>query len=213
MKTYLIVTNDEYEQPVAEIVGSKEAAEFLGLQRHTLSKYMTNGFPKCHEFKAVVIKDMLYETEEKKIERQRYKQKKWRMEHDINEYDRNRARQMRKMQAENKIKMDVAIKHIADKYGYDAQSRQLIEECAELIQAVNKVWRIQQINGRTVSQDIDLSFAKEHLIEGLADVSIMVEQMLYLLDCKSDFEAERAKKIKRQLGRMAETGNLWLKKQ
>lgn len=32
---------------------------------------------------------------------------------------------------------------IADKYGYDAQSRQCIEEMAELTQAVNKFWRKQ----------------------------------------------------------------------
>ena len=31
-----------------------------------------------------------------------------------------------------------AIKKIADKYGYDAQSRQLIEEMAELTVALNK---------------------------------------------------------------------------
>lgn len=95
-----------------------------------------------------------------------------------------------------------SIKTIADTYGYDAQSRQLIEECAELIQAVNKVWRIQQINGRTVSQDIDLSFAKEHLVEELADVQIMIEQMVYLLDCQNDFNNEKMRKIKRQLARI-----------
>lgn len=94
------------------------------------------------------------------------------------------------------------IKAIADTYGYDAQSRQLIEECAELIQAVNKVWRIQQINGRTVSQDIDLSFAKEHLVEELADVSIMIEQIVYLLKCEDDFNSEKMRKIKRQLARI-----------
>lgn len=92
MKTYLIVTNDELEQPVAEIVGSKAVAEFLGMPRQTLTKYMTIGFPKKHNFKAVVIKDMLYETEEKKIERQRYKQKKWRMEHDRKDYMREYMR-------------------------------------------------------------------------------------------------------------------------
>lgn len=36
-----------------------------------------------------------------------------------------------------------AIKKIADTYGYDAQSRQLIEEMAELTQAINKHWRKQ----------------------------------------------------------------------
>ena len=31
---------------------------------------------------------------------------------------------------------------IADYYGYEAQSNQLIEECAELIQAINKHKRV-----------------------------------------------------------------------
>ena len=33
-----------------------------------------------------------------------------------------------------------AIKKIADTYGYDAQSRQLFEEMAELTVAINKNW-------------------------------------------------------------------------
>lgn len=35
------------------------------------------------------------------------------------------------------------IKAIVEKYGYDAQSRQCIEEMAELTQAINKFWRKQ----------------------------------------------------------------------
>ena len=39
--------------------------------------------------------------------------------------------------------MDISAENIkiAQYYGYDAQSNQLIEECAELIQAVNKYRR------------------------------------------------------------------------
>jgi NTP pyrophosphatase (non-canonical NTP hydrolase) len=205
MKTYLVVTNDKFEHPVKEIVGSKEVAEFLGLQRQTFSKYMTNGFPKCHEYKAVVIKEVQYETEEEKKARQKYNFQKWYENQDLskrNEYARNYARLRRKRDIKRRSTMENAIKQIADKYGYDAQSRQLIEECAELTQAVNKLWRLEQKQNRTITQDIDLSFAKEHLVEELADVSIMVEQILYLLDCNSDFEIEKAKKIKRQLERM-----------
>ena len=33
------------------------------------------------------------------------------------------------------------IQKIAQTYGYDAQSRQCIEEMAELTQAINKMWR------------------------------------------------------------------------
>ena len=34
------------------------------------------------------------------------------------------------------------IKIIAEHYGYDSQSRQCIEEMAELTQAINKWWRV-----------------------------------------------------------------------
>ena len=37
--------------------------------------------------------------------------------------------------------MNLKLKEIAEHYGYDAQSRQLIEEMAELTQAINKFWR------------------------------------------------------------------------
>jgi len=42
-----------------------------------------------------------------------------------------------------KIDMEIKgkIKLIADTYGYDAQSRQCIEEMAELTHAINKFWR------------------------------------------------------------------------
>lgn len=36
------------------------------------------------------------------------------------------------------------IAKIADTYGYDAQSRQCIEEMAELTQAINKLWRAER---------------------------------------------------------------------
>lgn len=36
---------------------------------------------------------------------------------------------------------DEKIKKIARHYGYEAQSRQCIEEMAELTQAINKYWR------------------------------------------------------------------------
>lgn len=206
MKTYLIVTNDELEQPVTEIVGSKEAAEFLGMARQTFSIYVAHGFPKKHKFKAVVIKEMQYETEEKKRERRIYYQKKWSMNSDRTEYMRDYMREYQRrktlVERNKRVRMNDAIKKIADEYGYDAQSRQLIEECAELTQAVNKLWRLEQMENRTVSQDIDLSFAKEHLVEELADVQIMIEQMVYMLNCEYDFNNEKLRKIKRQLERM-----------
>lgn len=37
--------------------------------------------------------------------------------------------------------MNEKMKCIADEHGYEYQSRQLIEEMAELTQAINKAWR------------------------------------------------------------------------
>ena len=39
-------------------------------------------------------------------------------------------------------------------YGYEAQSNQLVEECAELIQAVNKYRRVETGLGQPVAEDV-----------------------------------------------------------
>lgn len=39
--------------------------------------------------------------------------------------------------------MDERIKYISDFYGYEVQSRQLIEEMAELTKVINKLWRFE----------------------------------------------------------------------
>ena len=77
---------------------------------------------------------------------------------------------------------------IADYHGYGEQSRMLQEECGELVRAVNKHHR----NGNM-----------DNLIEELADVQIMMIQILYLL--RLDEEAYRKKimsKLDRELERM-----------
>lgn len=61
---------------------------------------------------------------------------------------------------------------IADKLGYEEQSMQLIEEMAELIQAINKYRRYDDIEKLL------------NLIEELADVNIVLEQVIYLLSKK-----------------------------
>ena len=40
MKTYLVVTNDEFEHPLKEFVGMKPAAEFIGMNIETFRKYI-----------------------------------------------------------------------------------------------------------------------------------------------------------------------------
>ena len=61
---------------------------------------------------------------------------------------------------------------IADKLGYEEQSMQLIEEMAELTQAINKYRRYNNTEELL------------NLIEELCDVNIVLEQVIYLLSKK-----------------------------
>ena len=71
-------------------------------------------------------------------------------------------------------KQDV-LKAVIDKYGDEAQSRQAMEECGELIVAINKTLRYPTRISRLC------------LIEEMADVSIMITQ-LKLMHCISNDE-------------------------
>ncbi len=93
------------------------------------------------------------------------------------------------------------IQHIADTYGYEAQSNQLQEEAAELIQAVNK---LRRANGNGQPCQKTEFQAKHNLIEELADVEIMIRQLVYLLDCDVVFEEFMKDKLHRTLMRMGE---------
>lgn len=75
--------------------------------------------------------------------------------------------------------MDDRIKRIADHYGYEAQSRQLMEEMGELAQAVNKLWRFDKgyIDG-------DRRALVESVAKEVADVNIMTRQIAYLTNCE-----------------------------
>ena len=100
-----------------------------------------------------------------------------------------------------------AIKKIADTYGYDAQSRQLIEEMAELTVAINKIWRLEQTQN---SEKFCLTFynlsmwkRKNELTEEIADVTIMIEQIKYLLNISdTDIDQIIEQKLNRQLERI-----------
>jgi NTP pyrophosphatase (non-canonical NTP hydrolase) len=90
--------------------------------------------------------------------------------------------------------MDERLHEIADHYGLDAQLNVLQEELAELIQAVSKYRRGDP----------------KHLPEEIADVYIMLSQIVYLLDKNTTIDfAEfislyEEKKIRRQLNRIKE---------
>lgn len=97
--------------------------------------------------------------------------------------------------------MEIAekIKIIAEHYGYDAQSRQCIEEMAELTQAINKWWRVCG-NGQRTEKSI--AECRYNLIEEIADVQIMLYQLGYLLDSRLEVSEMITKKLDRQLERV-----------
>ena len=95
---------------------------------------------------------------------------------------------------------------IAEHYGYESQSRQLIEEIAELTVAINKLWRVERFCDRKNIMDVKgFSYPEvKEIIEEIADVEIMLSQIKYLLDCNEEVEQEKERKILRQLERMKE---------
>lgn len=82
--------------------------------------------------------------------------------------------------------MKKEITEIADYFGYEQQKNMLIEEQAELIQALNKFDR----------KGTEESF--NNIIEEMADVELMIDQVRYLLDInKEAIEEIKAEKVKR----------------
>ena len=91
------------------------------------------------------------------------------------------------------------IQYIADHYGYEPQSRQLIEEMAELTVALNKAWRKTFDTVDKIPNMDD----EERIEEEIADVEIMLSQIKYLLGVEED-ELSRIveSKLDRQIERI-----------
>lgn len=101
-----------------------------------------------------------------------------------------------------KIELENKIKTIADHYGYDAQSRQCIEEMAELTQAINKFWR-KGLKYGSVDVNNCMDGFKMPVLEETADVLIMIAQMIYFLKIRDeDLEKVIDFKLDRQLERI-----------
>ena len=88
------------------------------------------------------------------------------------------------------IKIDEEkVKRIADYYGWSSQLRQLAEECSEL--SVESLHYIRE--GRGI----------ERISEEMADVLIMIQQIIYLLKNDTEkLEKYADFKLDRQLGRI-----------
>ena len=97
------------------------------------------------------------------------------------------------------------IKKIADTYGFSEQSRQLYEEMAELIIATNKAYRLQKINICPFFDEVAMERknAFNNVIEEIADVTIMLEQIKHLLNISdTDINEIIEQKLDRQLERI-----------
>ena len=107
------------------------------------------------------------------------------------------------------------IQKIAQTYGYDAQSRQCIEEMAELTQAINKFWRkqlkcglftVEEVRsyGEGISgfSELKATDGYKNLLEELADVQIMLWQLEYILNADTSIIVQQ--KLDRQMERMEE---------
>lgn len=88
-----------------------------------------------------------------------------------------------------------AIPYILGNYGEEKQLIQTAEEAAELAQAALK--RHKAIAGQTKHDN-----TREHLAEEIADVMIMIEQIVYAEGFENDVLRIVDEKIQRQLDRI-----------
>ena len=96
------------------------------------------------------------------------------------------------------------VQYIADHYGYEPQSRQLIEELSELIQAVCKHNRA--FFGKQVAESTKCP-EKDAIIEEMADVIIIMCQLDYLISIDANDVLEMIeKKLDRQIERIQSGG-------
>ena len=96
------------------------------------------------------------------------------------------------------------ITFIADHYGEEEQLIQTAEECSELGKAALK-YRRALMNDNASAET--LRNANAALIDEIADVLIMCEQMMYIEGCQGDVEKMIALKLARQVERI-KAGNM-----
>ena len=97
------------------------------------------------------------------------------------------------------------IEQISEHYGFDSQSRQCIEEMAELTKALNKFWRKNLLCGQMrltpeLLQRLKQTPEYKDVLEEVADVQIMISQITHLLDM--DVSEMMNFKLQRQIERI-----------
>ena len=101
-------------------------------------------------------------------------------------------------------KIEKIFKKSIEIYGKEAQSRQAMEECAELIQAVNKMLRYED---RPAEPEY-----YANLIEEIADVEIMLfqlKEMFYINETEvHEWKVKKAKREKERLKNVINKGDI-----
>ncbi len=91
---------------------------------------------------------------------------------------------------------------IATYFGLKNQCNKLIEEMAELTQAICK---IRGRKYKDTSDDEKIAFI-DHQLEEMADVKLVLEQLIFLLDCEQDVQKIMNQKIERTIQRINKEG-------
>ena len=96
--------------------------------------------------------------------------------------------------------MQDKIEFIADHYGIHSQLIKLVEEMSEVTKEITKL-----LNATEDKKIIDIY--RNTLPEELADLSVVYDQIVYLIGCKEKVEAVREYKAMRQIKKIREVQN------
>lgn len=97
--------------------------------------------------------------------------------------------------------MKTKLKKIVNHYGFSNQLQMLVEEMAELTQAICKYKRYNDATNRIA--------VIENLIEEMADVEVVLTQVKMIVG-NDDVEKRIAEKVERQLERIKQEEEEWM---
>lgn len=114
------------------------------------------------------------------------------------------------MDPEQKSRIDKMAEEIADCYGLEKQKNQLMEEMAELTQAIIKMWRYMR---GTLYKKTTVEELRNNMVEEIADVKLVLDQLIYLMDAAAEVQDVVEYKVKREMDRIMDTPVVWNLKQ
>lgn len=91
--------------------------------------------------------------------------------------------------------------YVAGLLGLDGLYNQLIEEMGELTQAICKRNRLNGV-GQPISEELTEEIIEHKIIEEMADVQAVIDELMYLKQCKKQMEDITDEKMVRTLNRI-----------